>query len=96
MTTEHKPHNRPFSELLKEQFREETEKLNAMSEPKQQRRPKIKEPKEVAELRDAFHEWTENHGLVWFDSDARLAEAIAGVLNIDLVWGEGTERKCGR
>ena len=50
-------------------------------------RRKIKEPPEAAELREAFEKWATEHGLIWFDNDRRLAEAIAQVLNIDLVWG---------
>ena len=57
------------------------------------KRPKIKEPKEAAELRDAFHKWAEEHGMIWFDNDVRLAEAIAKVLNIDIEWGDQTKRR---
>lgn len=44
---------------------------------KQQKRPKIKEAPESAELRAAFEKWAEEHGMIWFDNDTRL----------DLVWG---------
>jgi hypothetical protein len=36
------------------------------------------------ELGAAFLEWLENHGLVWFDTDARLRDELAAVLNIEL------------
>ena len=63
-----------------------------MAESNTPKRPKIKEPTESAELRAAFEKWAEEHGMIWFDNDTRLAEAIAAVLNIDLVWGEGTKK----
>lgn len=50
-------------------------------------RRQVKEPPEAAELREAFEKWAAEHGMIWFDNDKRLAEAIAKVLNIDLVWG---------
>lgn len=62
------------------------------AEQKTQKRPKIKEPAESAELRAAFEKWAAEHGMVWFDNDTRLAEAIAKVLNIDLVWGADTKK----
>ncbi len=57
------------------------------------RRSQIKEPPEAAELREAFEKWAAEHGLIWFDNDVRLADAIAKVLNIDLVWGDGVRVK---
>lgn len=51
-------------------------------------RRKIKELPEAAELREAFETWAAEHGLIWFENDRRLAEAIATVLNIDLVWDD--------
>ena len=60
------------------------------------KRPQIKEPPESAELRDAFEKWAAEHGMIWFDNDTRLAEAIAKVLNIDLVWGDRTKQKAKR
>jgi hypothetical protein len=56
-------------------------------------RPRIKEPPESAELREAFENWAAEHGMIWFDNDTRLAEAIAKVLNIDLVWGDRTKKR---
>jgi len=56
------------------------------------KRPKIKEPPESAELREAFEKWAAEHGMIWFDNDTRLAEAIAKVLNIDLVWDANMKR----
>lgn len=38
------------------------------------------------ELNRAFQRWATDHGVVWFDRDADLAEAIADVLNIRLEW----------
>jgi hypothetical protein len=55
-------------------------------------RRRIKEPPESAELRAAFETWAEEHGMIWFDNDVRLANAIAKVLNIDLVWGADVKR----
>ena len=44
-------------------------------------------PKALDELSDAFEAWASEHGLIWFNKDRRLAEAIARVLGTDLVWG---------
>jgi hypothetical protein len=40
------------------------------------------------ELAAAFEQWHQDHGVVWFDTDVRLAEAIAAELGIKLVWNE--------
>lgn len=65
------------------------------SEQSVSKKPKIKEPPEAAELRNAFEKWASERGLIWFDNDTRLAEAIARVLNIDLVWCGRARRKDG-
>lgn len=39
------------------------------------------------ELEEAFIAWAEDHGLIWFDVETRLAEAVAAHLGIDLKWG---------
>lgn len=57
------------------------------SETQKRKRPKIREAPELSELREAFEKWAAEHGMIWFDNDTRLAEAIATVLNIELVWG---------
>lgn len=45
-------------------------------------------------LEEAFREWGDGHGVVWFDLDSRLASSIADALEIDLQWrgvGDNTE-----
>ena len=64
--------------------------INVPGETKPRKRPKIREAPESAELREAFEKWAAEHGTIWFENDRRLAEAIATVLNIELVWGDKT------
>jgi hypothetical protein len=45
---------------------------------------------ELDELGAAFQAWSEEHGLVWFDREWELAQAIADVLGVELKFG-GTE-----
>lgn len=42
----------------------------------------------LEELDAAFTAWYRAHGVIWFDDDVRLANAIAAVLDTNLVWGE--------
>jgi hypothetical protein len=37
-------------------------------------------------LEEEFRAWASNHGAIWFDSDTRLAQKIAFVLDITLEW----------
>ena len=36
------------------------------------------------ELGSAFMAWAESHGVVWFETDARLRDELAAVLGIEL------------
>lgn len=49
-------------------------------------RPAIIVPETLDELQTALEEWVADHGMIWFGTDTRLAEAIAAVLGIDLGW----------
>lgn len=42
---------------------------------------------DLVALRDAFEDWTNNHGMIWFPGDQDLAEAIAGVLGFEMEFG---------
>lgn len=39
-------------------------------------------------LEEAFREWSANHGVIWFDTDTRLAERIADALGITIDWSD--------
>jgi hypothetical protein len=43
--------------------------------------------RKATELSEAFVEWAQDHGPLWWPTEERLAEAICDALGIDLSWG---------
>lgn len=57
--------------------------------------PAAKQPRKRATaaqlnaLEEAFRAWAGDHGMIWFDNDAVLAERLSVVLGIRIDWSEG-------
>ncbi len=43
---------------------------------------------QAKELETAFWSWVNSHGLIWFETDARLAHALATALGLELTISE--------
>ena len=47
-------------------------------------RPDARRSGDLDDLGAAFQAWVESHGVIWFDTDARLRDELAAVLGIEL------------